>query len=209
MTVTKKKIWLFGGIALLLVLVLLLVPPLLLWLLNTPPQMPQYQFADPALSTDIYADTVYMGYDRSIYYVSGDSGYQETEAIRDVATYAKEVQLLVSLVQAAIAGDADAYNECFSPEYLAKHGDKTGFTMQKIYGIYITKYASSGEVVTPDGYQTVAFYGLSYKIKDNNGSLRDDMDSDGSREQYFSIVTDDHARAWIYDLRTQHYIAAR
>lgn len=159
-------------------------------------------FADPALSADIYADADYMALDRSVTLVRED-GYTHTERLADDAYSSQpaEVQLLLRLLMAMRAGDAESYNACFSPEYLRQAGAQASFTMQKVYAPVITQYAAIHPAV-PDGYTAIGVWGLSYKIKDNNGSLRRDIGSDAAREQYLYLVTDGRGNVSIYAVRT-------
>ena len=96
------------------------------------------------------------------------------------------VALLTKLVIAIQQGDAETYNSCFSEKYTAVSGTKYRFTMQQVYDVIITKYS---EVKT--GSKVTATYGLKYKIRQNNGSLRLDMGSDCYREQII-VMTDDN-----------------
>ncbi len=204
---TKKKLFLSVAVIALAAVLLIALVPLLSLLFQEPDPTYDYDFADPALSADIFADEEYMGLDRSIYYTTGQGGYEFKNAISesDYTSYNKAVQLLIKLVLAAQAGDTAAYNACFSSEYIAKEGKFGSFTMQKIYDINIREYAVSADLQIPDVYDEVFVYGLSYKIKDNNGSLRNDIGSDGAREQYMTVVLDKNDRAWIYGVQTVHY----
>lgn len=203
----KKRLLVLVAIICAAVLLLLAAIPLIDLLLREPAPTYDFEFADPSLSADIYADKDYMGLDRSIYYTTSRGSYDFKTAIEEdsYTSYNKAVQLLIQLVFAAQAGDADAYNACFSPEYIAKEGRFGSFTMQKVYDINIREYTSSASITVPNVYDEVYFYGLSYKIKDNNGSLRKDMDSDSSCEQYMTVVIDKQDRAWIYGVQTVHY----
>ena len=87
---------------------------------------------------------------------------------------------------------------CFSKEYIETSGEFAPFTMQKLYDISIVDYTYSA--VAPSGYTSVRVYGLRYKIKDNNGSLRDDIGSDGEIEQRVSVVKDANGNAFIYGI---------
>ena len=208
MALSNRKKLLIIGIAVLAAFCLLLAAiPLLQWLSEEPEPTYDFVFADPSLSADIYADEDYLDLDRTIYYATNDGGYEIKTAIEpeDVTSYNKAVQLLIRWVQAATAGDEKAYNACFAEEYLAKSGKVADFTMQKIYDICITKYAVSTDTVLPEGYAEAYFYGLQYKIKDNNGSLRNDIESDSAREQYITVVVDAKGDAHIYGVRVLAY----
>ena len=203
---SKKKIVLTVLAVLLAVIVLAIAIPVVILMIDDWQEGPHMtiHFADPSLSADIYSDSVYMSYDRSIHYTTTE-GYTVTVEIpeSEYARYSDEVQLLIRLVTAAIAGDADAYNACFSPEYIAASGKEEPFTMQKLYDIEIVNYHSS--IALPEGYKDSAVYGLRYKIKDNNGSLRYDMSSDAVHEQFISIVTNDEGEALIYGVQLHYF----
>ena len=202
----KKKIWLIAAAVALSIILLAVGVPLAILMLDQPDdgRHMTIHFADPSLSADIYADSVYMSYDRAIHYTTND-GYAVTVEIpeSDYHRYPDEVQLLIRLVAAATAGDADAYNACFSPEYIAASGKEEPFTMQKIYDIEIVNYHQSGGT-PPEAYLESSVYGLRYKIKDNNGSLRYDMGSDAIHEQYMSIVLDAKGDAYIYGVQLRY-----
>ena len=198
----KKKLLVILLVAFLTVLILL-TPALLLLGSNDGGDdnggRAEIEFADPLLSVDIYTDEDYMDLDRRIYYTLVD-GYETTVPIPEGEEihYSTEVRLLVRLINAAIAGDTDTYNACFSKEYIETSGEFAPFTMQKLYDISIVDYTYSA--VAPSGYTSVRVYGLRYKIKDNNGSLRDDIGSDGEIEQRVSVVKDANGTAFIYGI---------
>lgn len=182
-------------------LVIAAVLPLLFGEDAEPDKPPAYSFADPSLSADPSSDTDYMSLDRTVYY-RALAGYEVTVSVREeeLASFDAEVALLYRLIQAAMAGDSVAYNACFSPEFVAASGATEAFTKQKLYDITLTLYDSS-ELNVPVGYSSVRAYGVAYKIKDNNGSLRDDMGSDAVKGQIFLIVKDASGKAAVYGVR--------
>ena len=188
------------SVALLIVAALL---PILFGTGSSGSQPPVIQFADPALSADPASDEVYMQLDRTVYYRTASFGYEITVALTPGKLHEREpeVVLLYRLISAAMGGDSSAYNACFSPEYIASSGKKEGFTKQKLYDITVTLCDGSGLTV-PSGYTAVSAYAVSYKIRDNNGSLRDDIGSDAAREQIFYIVKDSAGNAAVYGVRT-------
>jgi hypothetical protein len=201
----KKTLIVAIAVTLAVLLLAVLIPLIILQIddMGRGPHM-TIHFADPALSDDIYADAEYMSLNRAINYTTTE-GYTVTVEIpeSDYVRYSDEVQLLIRLVEAAIAGDNIAYNSCFTPEYIAASGAEEPFTMQKIYDIEIVNYHSSAAVEKEHAeiYKNAAVYGLRYKIKDNNGSLRYDMGSDAVHEQYISVVTDAEGNALIYGVQ--------
>lgn len=196
--------WILTAVFLSLLALLIVVPLVLnaVWQKPQPSGGGKIVFADPALSADIYADEAYMQLDRRIYFSRSYGGYTETERVENeaAANLSPELKLLIRLVRAAEAGDAFAYRRCFAEEYLDVSKLPTTFTMQKVYDIVLTSYMTAGTTVPP-GYVSAATYGIRYKIKDNNGSLREDMGSDCEHEQFVSVVTNASGESFIYGVR--------
>ncbi len=176
---------------------LVLCIPLLLPLFDEAPDRRPINFADPSLSLNPHLDTEYMSQNRAIYLVKRGTTTIKTELTEDTyAQYSKAVRHIVKLIEAALDGDATAYNALFSPEFLSAAGPYAPFTRQKLYDISIIEYPVSGAV--PEGYTKVSLYGLAYKIKDNNGSLRTDIGSDAELEQYLTVVEDADGNVFIH-----------
>ena len=204
MTKQKKQVLILLASLIAAALLMLALLPLLSGLAFSPqePELPQINFADPSLSRDIESDADYMSLDRAIYYRTVD-GYEIRTEIPEEAYSAQPeaVQMLISWLYAARRGDVSAYNACFSPEYIQKSGEQPAFTMQKIYNITITYHGRVSDSSVSGGYARTLLYSLSYCIKDNNGSLRKDMGSDVSREQYITVVEDAQGRAYVHGIR--------
>ncbi len=204
MTKQKKRVVILLISLLSLAILLLALFPLALLLLfpKDEPSLPGIHFADPSLSLDIESDEDYMALDRAIYYRTVDGYEIRTEIPEDAyTTQPKAVQLLIAWIYAAQQGNAAAYNACFSPEYVAKSGLQPDFTKQKIYNITITYRGRVSDTTVSEGYADTFLYSLSYCIKDNNGSLRKDMGSDASREQYLTLVQDDEGHVYIHGIK--------
>ena len=197
---TRQKKMLIGLCAALLSLcVLIALLPLALAYLNAPPARRPIEFADAALSLDPASDSEYMSLNRAIYYVQKGTTTIKTElGEEDYAHYSKAVRRIITMIKTMLDGDAESYNALFSPEYLAAAGKEDGFTKQKLYDISIIEYSVSAAV--PTGYEKVSLYGLAYKIKDNNGSLRSDMGSDAELEQHLTIVEDADGNVYIHGI---------
>lgn len=199
MTRQKKKIVIFASllvVACLLLAAILLLDPLCE---ETPNRRP-INFADPSLSYYPEYDRDYMSLNRTIYFVKKGTTTIKTEMTEDTyAQYSPAVQHIVKLIEAAMAGDSGAYNALFSPEFLAASGSYSAFTKQKLYDISIVEYNVSAPV--PEGYSKVYLYGLSYKIKDNNGSLRKDVGSDAELEQHLTIVEDGDGNVFVHGIK--------
>ena len=135
---------------------------------------------------DILLDEVYQGYNLNVYYLDQQNGVGVEVNEMTAGLYGSAVELLYKLVQTMMSGDAEAYNTFFSKLYFESNEPQGAFSMQKLYDIEITKVE---EYKSEKGNYTEYIYALDYKIRRNNGSLRPDIDSDGSRTQ-FILITD-------------------
>ncbi len=194
----KKLLIIIAALAAVLALMLAAIP-LLEWLMGDDPWHKYIHFAPQWLSADIESDSEYMSLDQSVHYITND-GYTFDTVIdpADYQRYPKEMQLIITWLFAARAGDDVTYNQCFSPEYIAAVGIKPAFTQQKIYDIKLICYKTAATV---EGYENAMLYGLRYKIKDNNGTLRMDIGSDAEREQFLTVVRDRSENVYIHGVK--------
>lgn len=185
----------------LLLLIVAALLPILFQKDAGPGGTPDFEFADPALSADPTQDSDYMDLDRAVYYRTL-VGYEVTVPVpsEDADGFDSELLLLVRMIRAVMAGDLSTYRTCFSPEYLTEVGEIAPFTKQKLYDITVTHYHDA-DVNVPTGYTSVVCYGVAYKIKDNNGSFRNDLGSDAVREQVYFVVKDAAGSVAVYGIR--------
>ncbi len=150
-----------------------------------------YRFEYPNYDEDIFKDKKYMGYDRSVYYTSAE-GYMTVSIDRDdlsgvSESYREAVLFLMDYIDAMINGDVEKYNSCYDPSYYTNgKKPKEKFTQQKLYMIKLTAVDRWYEDSESSG---VTYYniGIEYMIKNNNGTLRNDMGSDATRIIYLTI----------------------
>ncbi len=151
-----------------------------------------YLFYEPDYDLNILNDENYLQLDRTVKFSNPDNGI--TYAIVDgnmdeVPTVMHEyVALLCDFVDYAINGESEKLNQLFSKEYIAAGGKtKMDFTMQQLYNIKITYVTSSSEIV--DGSTVESYdYWLEYMIRKNNGTFRNDMESDCIRKEYVRVT---------------------
>ena len=162
----------------------------------------QFKFSDEYVTdlAEFLSDEGYLDKDRAIYYHNAAHGTTVSVEKEQIADYGACVEFLYKMVEAIIAGDDDAYNACFSELYFTKAERQGEFSMQKLYDITIGTY--SEEKVTENGQTYTKYvYTLEYKIRRNNGSLRSDMGSNGSRTQYL-LITDRDGKLLIDGIAT-------
>ncbi len=133
---------------------------------------------------DITKDETYMGKNRIINFKNVNSGVTVSVPEEDRTHYNEAVNLLYSMVEYMIMGNAEAYNGCFSPIYFETNSPEDYFTKQKIYDITIVEVSETEKQDENGNVYTEYYYMLEYYIRHNNGSLRTDVGSDEMRPQH-------------------------
>lgn len=148
-------------------------------------------FHEADFERNILLDKNYLDLDRVIRYENTANGItvaMSKDDLSEVPTEQKNyLYLACEFIDLAINGDYNAFNELFSDEYVEAGGElKLKFTMQQLYDIKITYITASNFV---EGDTTVNYYDywIEYKIRQNNGTFRHDMESDCSRKEYLRI----------------------
>lgn len=139
-------------------------------------------FSTPDYDEDIYKDEIYMGLDRHIYIYDINTGLKESMSAESYKSYDDGVQLMYDLVNAIIEGNVERYNSFFAH---SEYHDES-FTKQKLYNIVITSYGAEEYKVDGETWTQYEF-ALEYMIRQNNGTLRLDLESDASRAQYITL----------------------
>ena len=133
---------------------------------------------------DIMTDKDYLDLDRSLYYTKGAETYAiDKENVRDLTD---DIKFFIKYFDLAIAGNYTSYNKLFTEKYYKSNEAYYSFTQQMIYDMHIEKL---GEKAV-DG-KTEFYYDVSYKIHKNNGTFRNDIESDASKTLFFTLVETD------------------
>lgn len=154
-------------------------------------QSNNYRFDYANYDENIFLDKKYMSYDRSIYY-TGVNTYMtvtiDREHMDDVSEiYREPVLFLMDYIDAMINGDVAGFNACHAPEYYTGgRQPKENFTMQKLYSITLISVDNWYDDSDSDAERYYNI-GIEYMIKNNNGTLRNDMGSDAIRRKYLTI----------------------
>lgn len=153
-----------------------------------------YIFFEPDYTMNIYDDIEYMELNRFITFSDGPVAQILDENSGDLLD--NDVAFMVHYIQSIIAGDAEAYNACFSEKYYTQNQPLERFTMQKLYNITLTRTETEAEEING---KTCTYYGyeVDYMIRHNNGTFRRDLGSDSIRTQY--LVISDREGDWKID----------
>ena len=162
-------------------------------------------FYKEELSDNLYADEEYMKLDRSVNFKKESTGWSDTITEEDLTSYNEAVNLIYSLVEYSIMGNVEAYNGCFSPIYYSQAAPKERFTKQKLYNITITEISVKTQTDKNGESYTEYHYKLEYMIRHNNGSLRNDVGSDGIKPLYL-YLSDRSGEVLIDTLYTLNYV---
>lgn len=140
-----------------------------------------YDFYPSEYDVDITKDEKYMQLNRYIQYTDGAETYTITD--EDYAKYGKPVEFFAEYFEIVRRGDTEAYNDLFTDHYYETNEPYYRFATQKIYDISLQKLSEEN---SGDKYA----FNVTYKIYRNDGTFRNDIDSDGSKTLYFELVNE-------------------
>ncbi len=131
---------------------------------------------------DIMEYDEYLNLNRTIMFSEKNSGVSYSIDESNYTGLGADVELMYKVINAIIFGDSDTYNSFISNE--SEH--IYDFTQQQIYDVEISR--ESEEFINNEGkVYTEYVVVVDYKIHENNGTFRRDIESDVSRPQYFVI----------------------
>ena len=152
---------------------------------KTPTRQP-VELREPDYEENIFEDEDYLDLNRAILYTEGALSIYLINEVDFTATGAVAT-FFGEYFDAVIMGDHRRLNACFTEEYRDKNGGKSRFTMQKLYDMEVVKLA---EYIINEGtadQTTVYEFEVSYRIRHNNGTFRDDLASDMARPQIYQL----------------------
>ena len=162
---------------------------------NQPQKGTTYLFYEADYDKNILEDENYLELDRTVKFTNPDNGITyaiENGKMDEVPTIMHEsVGLICDFVEYAISGNSEQLNKLFSREYIDAGGKtKLDFTMQQLYNIKITYVTSSSEVIEGSIVESYDYW-LEYMIRQNNGTFRNDMESDCIKKEYIRVTSRD------------------
>ncbi len=133
---------------------------------------------------DIFRDEEYLKLDRRLNFIDGIES-RLIDSPEDASGNTIAVFFL-KYFECITLGDSLGYCEMFTDEYRSRFPDKESFTMQKIYEMTAERESDVAGEKPPSGV-IVHRFKVSYKIKENNGSFKNDLASDTVRPQIYRI----------------------
>ncbi len=127
-------------------------------------------------------DELYMQYDRYVYYKNGNVSQAVLEG--EESNYGPAVEFFTEYFKTVIAGDAETYNTYFTDHYYETNSPYDRFAPQMLYNIEVEQLS---ETMNEDG-TTVWTFNVTYMIHRNDGTFRNDLDSDSSKKLYFELI---------------------
>lgn len=144
-----------------------------------------YIYPEPDYDFNIFEDEGYMSLDRRIWFNDGGSHTVITE--ENYSSYSTEIQFMYGVINLIINGDYTEYNKIFTDDYLKNVGDdlREVFTMQQLFEIELER-VDSGES------ENTADIKVTYRIRNNNGTFRNDIDFNdaGSLPVVYRLISD-------------------
>ena len=131
---------------------------------------------------DIMEYDDYLALNRTIMFSEKDTGVSYSIDDTNYWGFGEDIKLVYELIEALVAGDSETYNSLVHKDV----GHFDSFTQQQIYDVFVTREEKSN-VNSGNTSYTEYVVKVEYKIHENNGSFRRDIESDASRPQYFVI----------------------
>lgn len=149
---------------------------------------------------DIFEYEEYLSFDRSMYIRDEGRGTCTSLTRESAEQHGKDLVFLYDLIGIITRGDYETYNDLVSGN--AKKYES--FTQQQIYGVYFTK---DSEKQLSDGGKsyTEYVYRVEFKIHENNGTFRRDIEPDASRPQYY-VINDSEGELKLMDVINVSYV---
>lgn len=129
---------------------------------------------------DITKDSEYMNKNRYIAYTKGNDTYYITDG--DYSGYDSTVGFFAEYFDTVINGRYEEYDSYFTDAYFEEQTNKERFTPQKLYDIEVR---FKGTTVVEDAISYI--YYVDYKIYKNNGTFRNDIESDAARTLVYEL----------------------
>ena len=154
---------------------------------DEPKSEPIYFYA-PDYDTDILSDEDYLSLNRNLKYRDGPETFIVTDG--NYKLFGDLCEFFGRYFESMINGDADTYNSLFSDAYIKENGKKGRFPMQRVYNMEVT--LSLTELLTSGEHRgaTRRIFAVDYMINMNDGTVRSDVGSDGSRTLYYELITE-------------------
>lgn len=144
-------------------------------------EIDESKFYMPEWYIDLSSDAEYMEHDLNLYMKkSGEEiGYPYGSTPEGTAE-----KFFMNYFELLRTGDIQAYNKLFTDRFNETYTEQKKFAPQKVYDTHITfleQNSSTKKVI----------YAVEYKISDNNGTFRTDIESDMSRRLIFTLAEAD------------------
>jgi len=141
------------------------------------------RFYEANYDENVYDDEEYMSLNRYIAYTEGMNTFYITDD--DYSRFDAPIAFFARYFKTVIEGKYEEYDSYFTENYFKDHKNKETFAPQKIYDIeikYISKLASA------EKDETTYIYKVGFKIFKNNGTFRNDIESDASRPLFYTVI---------------------
>ena len=154
---------------------------------NSVPQDSILVFPPADYNENIFDDEIYMTFNRGIKFTQGGFGITLSE--QDLETYGVSAKLFFDYFGDVMNGRYEAYGDYFTDRYKKDVKLPERFTMQNVYDIDVQLF--SREVIDDSSKKYRETYEVRYKIRNNNGTLRNDVESDTIKPIVFELIVDD------------------
>ena len=140
-----------------------------------------YVFCEPDYDLIVEENEYYMGLDRSLHLKRGGETLSLTD--EEIPGWGEAIVLFQKYFDAAIHADVETYNSLFTEAYYKSAEPFDTFAPQMIYGITVEELRKED---APGG--TRYLFNVTYAIHQNNGTFRNDIESDAYKTLLFLLA---------------------
>lgn len=146
---------------------------------------PDYAFKTPVYDEDVTKDEEYMDRDRYVYLKIGNEINQLSGSSYEKGTMER---FWLDYFDAVTGADSNSLNSLHTDYFADENGKYGKFAPQKVYKIKV-EIISSQKVEEGEYAGCYQYFArVNYNIYENNGTFRNDIKSDESREQIFELI---------------------
>ncbi len=156
---------------------------------------------EPDFETDIFTLERYLELNRYLTYTK--DGISETIVDINDGYYDDTVHMMHEYFDALMHGNAEKVNSFYTEDYFKENNRYEKITMQKIYDMEM-EYISERDDNINGVPCTVYFYRVSYKILENDGTFRSDIQQDNAKIPLFYELIDTGSSVKISSVQSKY-----
>ncbi len=147
---------------------------------------------NPNYDFDIFEDEAYLDLNRSLYYSDDGVNFTYLTTENDYQNAGKTAIFFGEYFNSIIYGDSEKFNSFFTDDYYDDNDPKERFTMQMLHNMEALRLSATIINEGKADQATVYQFEVRYAIRRNNGTFRNDLESNVTRPQIYELIEYDY-----------------